>query len=305
MSSAQPQARHLPIIFTLHDYFLFCPNGIYFDQARRHPCWRRPLSASCIAAACDSRSRLHKSVRVIRQFGSDAALRRISHPLNLIHVSPSACELARSHFPSATRHFVVPNPSTMSKLTPVKVRNNQCFVYIGRFTPEKGPVIFARAARAAGVKAVFLGEGPEAQRMLEANPEAQLKSWGPQSAVELLLSRARALVFPSLWHETSGLVVLEALSKGVPVICSRGTGAADWVVDGLNGLIVTPGDSEGIRSCLEQLAGQDELAASLGAQAYRRYWQEAPTIDIHAEQLEEIYERIVSSKMGSDAGRAS
>jgi glycosyltransferase involved in cell wall biosynthesis len=292
----------LPSIFTLHGYFLFCPNGIYFDHGCRRPCQRRPLSTACVVAACDSHSYAHKVVRLIRQVGSNAALRRISQPLNLIHVSFSARELARPHFPAATRHFVVPNPSTMPKANPVDVRSNRMFIYIGRLTPEKGPVVFARAARAlAGVRVAFMGEGPEVVRLLHANPSVELYAWDTDAAVEALLGRARALVFPSLWQETSGLVVLEALSKGVPVICSRITGAADWIVDGVNGFLVAPGDLVGLQARLKQLAEDDNLAAGLGAEAYRRYWQEGPPIQVHAERLEAVYDAILNGQGASDA----
>jgi glycosyltransferase involved in cell wall biosynthesis len=295
-------ASPLPSAFTLHDYFLFCPNGIYFDHARSSPCQRPPLSIACLAAGCDSRSRMHKAVRVIRQLGSNAALSQITEPLNLIHVSDSARELARRHLPATARHFVVPNPSTMPKLEPVNVRSNRAFVYIGRFTLEKGPVEFARAARAAEVPVVFLGKGAEEPRLRAINPAAELHPWGSDTAVESVLGRARALVFPSLWRETSGLTVLEALSKGVPVICSRGTGAADWVADDINGFLVEPGDLAGLRGRIGQLAEDDDLAARLGEQAYLRYWQAAPTLETHAQQLEAIYELVLSGE-GARTGR--
>ena len=297
-------ASPLPIVFTLHDYFLFCPNGIYFDHACRSPCERRPLSIACLAAACDSHSRAHKAVRVIRQVESNAALRRIAPPLNLIHVSASAREVARPHFPGGTRHFVVPNPSAMPKRLPVEVGGNRAFVYIGRFTPEKGPLGFARAARTAGVPAVFLGEGPEAARLQEANPDAELHPWGRDTAVEAVLARARALVFPALWHETLGLVVLESLSRGVPVICSRGTGAADWIEDGVNGFLIRPGDLAGLHARLRQLADDDDLAVGLGARAYLRYWREPPTIEAHTERLERVYDAILSGR-GADSAALS
>jgi glycosyltransferase involved in cell wall biosynthesis len=286
-------ASALRSAFTLHDYFLFCPNGIYFDHGRHTPCQRRPLSVACVLAACDSRSRAHKAVRVIRQLASNTALRRIAEPLNLIHVSGSAREVARPHFPDTTRHFVVPNPSTMPKLQPVNVRGNRAFVYIGRFTSEKGPAAFASVARAVGVPAVFLGEGPEEPRLRALNPEIELHSWGPDAKVESVLGRARALVFPSLWRETSGLAVLEALSNGVPVICSRGTGAADWIADGVNGFLVEPGDVAGLGARLREVAEDDGLAHRLGEQAYLRYWQDSPTIEAHAQQLEACYAKIL------------
>ena len=307
-------ASALPTAFTLHDYFLFCPNGIYFDHARRSSCARRPLSIPCLAAACDSHSRAYKAVRVIRQVGSNAALRRLAQPLNLVHVSASAREVARPHFAGNTRHFVVPNPSAMPKLDPVDVAGNQVFVYIGRFTPEKGPMVFARAARAAGVPAVFLGAGPEAARLREANPDAELRPaswraatshpWGRDFAVESLLARARALVFPSLWHETLGLVARESLSKGVPVICSRGSGAADWIEDGVNGFLLKPGDLAGLQTRLRQLADDDDLAAGLGAKAYLRYWREAPTMEAHTARLERVYDVILNGP-GADSAAPS
>ena len=216
-------------VYTMHDYFAFCPNGTYFDHSDNRPCHRRPLSAGCVVAGCDSRSRAHKAVRVIRQAASNAALRRAPQPLNLIHVSAFAREVAAPFFPRSTRHFVIHNPITLTRVPPSPVRANSAFIYLGRFTLEKGPHVFAEAARAAGVAAIFRGAGSELERIRRANPGAQLLPWGTDSVVKELLGSARALVFPSLWYETSGLVVLEALSMGIPVICSRITAAADWI----------------------------------------------------------------------------
>jgi glycosyltransferase involved in cell wall biosynthesis len=289
-SVARAELRHA---FTLHDYFLFCPNGLYFDHAQKSPCNRSPLSAGCVFAACDATGRAHKAVRVLRQVASNAACRRLAPELNLIHVSRSACEVASPFFPAATRHFVVHNPSTLPNVGRVPVRTNDLFVYLGRFTAEKGPAAFAGATHEARVRAAFLGSGPELDNIRRANPEAEIRPWGDDRAVATFLERARTLVFPSLWRETSGLAVLEALSKGVPVICSRGTGAADWVADGVNGFLVEPGDVPGLRARIGQLAQDDDLAARLGEQAYLRYWQAAPTLEAHAQQLEDCYATIL------------
>jgi glycosyltransferase involved in cell wall biosynthesis len=289
-SVARARLRH---VFTLHDYFLFCPNGLYFDHAQRRPCTRLPLSAGCVVAACDAMSRAHKAVRVLRQFASNAACRRLAPPLNLIHVSRSACAVSRPFFPADTRHFVVHNPSTMPELGRVPVRANDLFVYVGRFTPEKNPVAFATAAHQAGVRAILLGDGPERGNIRRANPEADIHDWSDDRAVAALLARARTLVFPSLWSETSGLAVLEALSKGVPVICSRGTGAADWIEDGVNGFLIPPGDTAALKEYLARLAADDDLAACMGQQAYARYWRNEPGPAQHAERLEACYATIL------------
>ena len=165
-------------VHTLHDYFAFCPNGTYFDHGRQQPCHRRPLSAGCMLAGCDTRSRAHKAVRVIRQAASNAALRRARQPLNSIHVSEFARAVALPFVPPNCRHFVVHNPITLAQVPPSPVRANSAFIYLGRFTPEKGAHVFAAAARAANVAAIFRGAGPEHERIRRANPEAQPLPWG-------------------------------------------------------------------------------------------------------------------------------
>ena len=240
----------LPAVITLHDYFLFCPTGLYFDHAELRPCTRRPLGPRCLLAACDARSRAYKGVRLIRQVGSNAARARIPAPLNLIHISRPALAVARTHLPADSRHFVVPNPVPLAPQPAVAVDRNRTFVFLGRYAVDKGPVVLARAAALAGVPVAFLGAGPEEARVRALTPGAEIAAWGDDRAVARLLARARALVFPSLWQETSGLVVFEALAHGVPVICSAGTGAADWIEDGVDGFLVPAGDAVALAATL-------------------------------------------------------
>ena len=100
----------LPAVVTLHDYFLACPNGAYFDYLHERPCTVQPMSTACWAANCDSRSRAHKGVRLLRQVTTGAAVRRWPAPLNVIHVSQRAAEVARPLLPHAVRDWVLPNP---------------------------------------------------------------------------------------------------------------------------------------------------------------------------------------------------
>ncbi len=104
--------------------------------------------------------------------------------------------------------------------------------------------------------------------------------------------------FPSTWYETGGLVVLEALAQGVPVIVSRNTAAADFVVDGGNGFVVDPGDVEALAARLSALA-EDAVAQRMGRDAYARYWAEPQTTEVHVAGLMKIYETILSQPRGS------
>ncbi|MGF1474608.1 MAG: glycosyltransferase family 4 protein [Geminicoccaceae bacterium] len=215
-----------------------------------------------------------------------------TRPIDIVHVSGFARKIAEPFLTEAGRHFVVANPIDMARKPAVNVRGNQEFLFLGRLTPEKEPVLFAKAAAIAGVAATFLGTGPEETAIRAAYPEARLLGWGQRSDVEQALSRARGLVFPSLWNETSGLVVAEAIARGVPAIVSRATAAHELIDDGMTGFRFDPGDLEGLVSAIRRL-GDDDVAEQMGVNAFEAYWRDPPTRAAHASKLLEIYDFII------------
>jgi glycosyltransferase involved in cell wall biosynthesis len=284
----------MPCLVSMHDYFLVCPNGSYFSFSHEQPCTYSPMSLSCICTNCDSRSYAHKGIRLIRQ----VAIRRVTErckdraPLNVVHVSAFARSVAEPMLPASWRHFVVPNPVDVEKRRPVAVERNRDFVFIGRFTSEKKPVRLAEAARQASVPAAFLGEGPEADRIRAAYPAARVLPWADAKAVEAVLENARALVFPSVWYETSGLVVAEALARGVPAIASQATGARDLIQHGNNGLLFPPDDSIALVRCIESLRS-DDVARRMGRNAFAQYWKAPLSGRLHADRLLDVYNAVL------------
>ena len=99
-------------------------------------------------------------------------------------------------------------------------------------------------------------------------------------------------MFPSLWYETLGLVTIEAAAAGVPAIVADGCAATDWVRHGENGLHFTHGSASSLAVRMQMLAGDDGLAASLGHEAYRKYWEEPWTTAHHVDRLLDIYRTI-------------
>ncbi len=97
--------------------------------------------------------------------------------------------------------------------------------------------MFAEAAQRAGVRAIFVGDGPEADQIRRINPAAEITGWVSPEEVQNRLGTARAVVFPSLWYEGQPLVPIEALLRGVPVVCGRWSAAHEVVEHGVNGVI--------------------------------------------------------------------
>jgi glycosyltransferase involved in cell wall biosynthesis len=283
--------RGFPLVVTLHDYFACCPNGLFFLFGEQASCPHRPLSAACALAACDRDGRAHKLVRLARQVATRAQLEHARSGrgrLTFVHVSGFARSRAQAHLPRDAAHLVVPNPCLVERRPPARPGAGSGFAFIGRFTAEKGTAVLAQALRGSGAHLTALGEGPLAGALREASPLVTLLPWGEPAAVLDLLDRSRALLFPSLWAETQGLVACEALARGVPVVASRATGAADLVERTGGGILVPPGEAAALAGAIAQLE-DPAAAARLGALAYDGYWAAPLTVERHADALLDAY----------------
>lgn len=287
----------LPVALTVHDYFSFCPVGGYFDFKANALCHRRPMSIGCMACNCDRSSYPHKLVRVARQFRSNRAMSKLKAPL-FIHVSDFACRFATPFLPEQARHVVIENMIDEPKHAPVDAARNHHALFLGRFTQEKAVDELAKAARAADMPIRFVGEGPLAGDIARINPKAEIRGWVPPERVFEEIARARCLVSPSLWYEPGPLVVAEARSIGVPVIVTRSTGAAGWVADGEDGILVDSGDAAGLADALVRLK-DDGHAGTMGAAAYRSYWAAPLTTARHVERTVECYRCLMLEKRAS------
>lgn len=285
--------RQFKTICTLHDYFIACPNGGFFDYQSLSHCQLRPLSCSCIARNCDSRSYSHKLWRVARQFVQASTGRVPCGFDGLILLSQLSHRILRPYIPPNVLRFEIPNPIDMAREAPVEVARKESFVMIGRLTREKGGTQFALAARKSGVPAVFVGDGPCRHEIESANPEARITGWIPGERVPHYLAEARALVFPSLWYEVQPLAILEAAARGVPAIVSKACAGAELVTEGVSGLHFETGNVQSLATALAKFR-DEKLVRDLGINAYDRYWISPPTLDHHVSLLEEAYHQILA-----------
>lgn len=275
-------------VLTAHDYFLVCPNGALYNFPQGAPCTARPLGMGCIASNCDSRSRAHKLVRLARSGVQLAAFSQLAVAPAVIHVSDFARRLAEPLLPWTARHYTVTNPVVIEPCERAPAETNRGFVFVGRLVPEKGCVELAQLAAQSAVPVTFVGTGPCEAAIRAANPAARLLGWLPGAEAAQIVRASRALIFPSKWHETSGLVCLEALANGVPVVASVRTAAAGIVQHGVTGMIVDPDDDAAMGAALLTLQ-DDHIVAGMSRAAFARYWKAPPVVSRHIDDLAPVY----------------
>lgn len=151
--------------------------------------------------------------------------------------------------------------------------------FVGRLTEAKGVGYLIDAMgilEKKGIKAncLIVGNGD-----LENDLRMRVGSMGMFDEIRFLgsrddsqnfLSQVDICAIPSLW-EGLPLVLLEAFSVGAPVVASACDGLLDVVVDGLNGLLVQPGNAEALADGIERLCLDDELRLSIGNRAKSDY----------------------------------
>jgi len=280
--------KRFRLVLTVHDYFLACPNGGFFNYRKNEICRLQPLSLICLASNCDRRRFSHKLWRSTRQIIQERWGQIPCGIRHLITVSDFSRSILEPFLVAEPTTYHVANPILVEKSEPARVEDQKSYTAVGRIDRHKGALLFARAAKNTRTSIIFAGEGECQDEVLAICPSVEVTGWLSHDDVIRKLRRSRALVFPSFWYETQGLVVLEAAALGVPAIVPDTSAAREMVTDGKTGLWFRGGDVNDLADKMRIL--QDgQRAKQMGQAAYDRYWADPFTVERHADGLEEVY----------------
>ncbi|MFN7144905.1 MAG: glycosyltransferase [Myxococcota bacterium] len=281
----------VPVVWTLHDYELVCPNGMLFTggapctrcaghrygNAVRHRCKRDDLAQSAAVA-------LEKWVH---------ARRRVTERVDRF-LCPSAF-LARTLVAAgvdADRVIHLPNPVTP---LPDGGPPGDTWLYAGRLAPEKGLDVLLAAARRLPSRPLHVFGDPDRARLERAAPpNVTFHGAVPAARLGEALRGAGVVVVPSLWPENLPSAVLEAQVAGRAVVASAVGGIPEQIDDGVDGVLVPPGDARAVAHAVEALLSDPVRAAALGAAGRARVLRTG-AVDLHLDRLEAVYRGVGAS----------
>jgi glycosyltransferase involved in cell wall biosynthesis len=176
------------------------------------------------------------------------------------------------------------------------------FLYVGRLAPEKGLELVLDAYRVASglvprgvIHLIVAGTGPREAELRAASPPGVsfLGLLDRRGRLPDLYANCDAFVFASV-TETLGLVVLEAMASGLPVIAAPAGGVADHLRHGENGLSYPQGDAGSLARAMVALAGDYALTRRLARGARRT--AEGLSWDREIDRLDESYREVCEGR---------
>lgn len=283
------------LLMTAHDYFLVCPNGGQFDYPGGVVCERTPLSAGCVATNCDRRHYAHKLWRVARQFVRCAAIDLARTQATVVAVHEGMRPYLARGGVAPARTVVLRNPVTPWCRERVLAERNREVMFVGRLERDKGVDVVAAAAREAGLPLCVVGDGPLRAELAERYPEIRLMGWRSSAEVAELVAAARMLVVATRWRETFGLVTLEAVMSGVPVLISQHALISEEVAALGCAEICDPADVADLAARMRRLRQDDRTIRAMSEVGFERAQQLAPTPEAWCDALVALYQQTLAA----------
>jgi glycosyltransferase involved in cell wall biosynthesis len=189
---------------------------------------------------------------------------------------------------SATVHNAI-----RAETFPFRADKDEYAIFLGRFHPHKAPHLAIDAARAVGMPIVLAGKCSEPierdyfSREIEPRIGRDVTIFGVAdgSAKRRLLAHAACMIFPICWEEPFGMVVIEAMACGTPVVALRRGAVPELIKHGQTGIIVD--DPDEIPDGIAQ-------ARRLKPATCRKHVEANFTVEVMAEGYEEVYQRSLS-----------
>lgn len=311
----------IPIVYTLHDYWLMCPRGQFLQRNSKEP-WalcegqeNKKCAQSCFTGFFSDCANQDADVEYWTQW----VARRMKSMSDIVDkvdqfIAPSQYLLSRFR-----EEFFIPDDKLIYLdygFNLDRLKNRQrisgelfTFGYIGTHIPAKGIQDLIRAFalvegdcllriwgrvrdETSNLRTIISAFPPQVRDRIEWKSE-----YRNQEIVSDVFNHVDALVVPSIWVENSPLVIHEALQVKVPVITANVGGMAEYIQHDVNGLLFQHRNFLSLAKQMQKLVLNPTYAKKLGSRGYiQSQTKEISSIHQHVKEIENIYINLITKK---------
>lgn len=312
--------QNIPIVFTLHDFWLMCPRGQFLQQNYESEnynklCDKQEDEKCALNCYNHYFSGQENDFERDKSFWTSWIITRMQETKSIIDkvdlfIAPSKYLMNRF-----INDFKVPETKIVyldygfpiHYLQPVEHKNIDIYTfgYIGTQIPAKGVNLLIKAFSKIEKKAVLKiwgrtnGQSTEALKKLADKSKNKIEFCGEYINKNLateVFSKIDSIVVPSIWGENSPLVIHEAQSCKIPVITADFGGMKEYVNHNVNGLLFEHRNSYSLYEQMQYAIDNPLIMEQLGQKGYLfSETGEVPNIENHCKELEIIYKKLIEN----------
>jgi glycosyltransferase involved in cell wall biosynthesis len=295
-------AERLPAVRMVHDHDLVCMRRHKYFPLSTRVC-DRPAGIDCYLHLCFVQRAEAGSMLPIRLSGvgdrrrairAHGAVRRF-----LVGSEWMRRELVSNGIPGDKVEIIPPIPAALAEIGSVPPSDAREILYVGQVIRGKGVDLLLRAlAQVSGPwHATVVGAGNHLDtcrnlaRELGIEERVSFPGWVPHGELTRFYLDAALTVVPSRWPEPFGMVGIEAMARGRPVVGFAVGGIPDWLEDEVTGLLVPEADTGAMAAAIDRLLGDQALRTRLGqaaAQRVRTHYQPSAYLERLMQILEPL-----------------
>ena len=285
------QKHNIPMVQTVHDYQMICPNHLMFDQAKK-TC-ELCLNGSkwnCTRKNCIGSSKIKSIIGSIeailyQQRKTYQLIDQFICPSHFIEDKLNQTNLYRGK--TLTIHNFVE-----LKKTEAFDKTEDYVLYFGRLSEEKGlEMLLNCCRRLTHIKFKIAGTGPLVEQC-KGISNVEFVGFKTGEELDTLIRRAKFTVYPSIWYENSPLSVLEAKSLGTPVIASKMGGIPELIEDNETGIIIEDMNEDKLVKEINALYLDNEKLLRLSNNCIEKR-EKMISLDTYGSKILEVYHQFV------------
>ncbi len=289
---------NIPIVMTLHNYRLICPNALLFHNNKIcEKCINKSFAINGVLNGCYRESKVQTFALAFMSYIHKKRKTWNNRVDKYIALTNFAKDKILNSSLNLDKNQIIVKPNFVED-NGFDYDKEEYFLFIGRLSIEKGIELLLRSFENSNKKLLIIGGGPLETIVKESvKKNTNIKYLGFQNKKFIIdkLKKAKALIFTSIWYEGMPMTILESFSTGTPVIAPNIGGPNEIVKDYINGLIYKANNLNSLSTKIDMLASNSNIHKQLCLEA-RNFYEQKYSVKKNYEFLINIYKEVISDE---------